>query len=157
MNTMTDPIPLSHLTLEGFGQTVNGAPTIDSLAAQLAARGIEIVTDDIGRRTISRADARTLFAERAQLAEAAQRRNEAWQRDMRAAALGIHGGLAARRERQLALRREHPELSAYAVAALDSGGADRELDAAGRRTQELLEASRRGLVGFGHRFTPRKG
>ena len=42
---------------------------------------------------------------------------------------------------------------AYAVMALDSGGAGRELDAAGRRHDDYLNAERRGVAGFGHRFT----
>jgi len=37
--------------------------------------------------------------------------------------------------------------------ALDSGGADRELDAAGRRHDDYVNAERRGVAGFGHRFT----
>ncbi len=44
--------------------------------------------------------------------------------------------------------------SAYEVAALDSGGADRELDAAGRRHVDYVNAERRGLAGFGRRFSP---
>jgi hypothetical protein len=37
--------------------------------------------------------------------------------------------------------------------ALDSGGAGRELDAAGRRHDDYVNAERRGVAGFGHRFT----
>jgi len=45
----------------------------------------------------------------------------------------LHAGLRARAVRQRALLRDNPGLGAYAVMALGSGGADRELDAAGRR------------------------
>jgi hypothetical protein len=36
---------------------------------------------------------------------------------------------------------------------LDSGGTERELDAAGRRHDDCVNAERRGVAGFGHRFT----
>jgi len=55
--------------------------------------------------------------------------------------------------RQRALLRNDPALGAYAVMALDSGGTDRELDAAGRRHDDYVNAERRGVAGFGHRFT----
>jgi hypothetical protein len=50
------------------------------------------------------------------------------------------------------LLRNNPGLGAYAVMALDSGGADRELDAAGRRHDDYVNAERPGVAGFGHRF-----
>jgi hypothetical protein len=57
------------------------------------------------------------------------------------------------REMAAQLLRNNPGLGAYAVMALDSGGADRELDAAGRRHDDYVNAERRGVAGFGHRLT----
>jgi hypothetical protein len=37
--------------------------------------------------------------------------------------------------------------------ALDSGGADGELDAAGQRHDDDVNAETRGVAGFGHRST----
>jgi hypothetical protein len=54
-----ETIPLSHLALD------LPAP-IGGWVASLTARGIDVVTDDIGRLAITRDDARTLFAERAE-------------------------------------------------------------------------------------------
>ena len=51
------PIPLSELQLD------LDAPG-DGWPAYLAARGVPIVEDDIGRPSISRSDARQLFIER---------------------------------------------------------------------------------------------
>jgi hypothetical protein len=61
----TDLIPLSHLELD------LPAPTLGWLI-ELDRRGIPIVLDDLGRKAISRDDARTLLAERSE-AEARRR------------------------------------------------------------------------------------
>jgi ParB-like chromosome segregation protein Spo0J len=67
---MTEPVPLSELERD------LPAPP-DGWAAELAARGVEIVLDDLGRRSISRADAAALFtAHRSQQEAAARRRVE---------------------------------------------------------------------------------
>jgi hypothetical protein len=64
------PIPLSHLSLD--------LPVPDlGWPAYLTGRGIEVVTDDLGRLSIARSDARMLISE--------QRENEARQAEMRAA------------------------------------------------------------------------
>jgi hypothetical protein len=60
-----DLIPLSHLALD------LAEPAI-GWAACLAERGISVQVDDVGRLSVSRADARRLFAERAEV-EARQR------------------------------------------------------------------------------------
>jgi hypothetical protein len=65
----------------------------------------------------------------------------------------MHAGLRARAVRQRALLRDNPGLGAYAVMAPHNGGADRGLDAAGRRHDDYLNAERRSVAGFGHRFT----
>jgi hypothetical protein len=69
-----DPIPLSVISLD------LDAPAI-GWTAYLTGRGIEVVTDDIGRPAIARADAKQLFDERresearkAQMREAAERK-----------------------------------------------------------------------------------
>jgi hypothetical protein len=63
-----DLVPLSHLQLD------LAEPAI-GWAAELAARGVEIVLDDLGRASIARADARRLIAERREAeARAAQKR-----------------------------------------------------------------------------------
>jgi hypothetical protein len=52
-----EPVPLSHLELD-LPSPVEGWP------AFLAARGVEIVLDDIGRAAVSRADARRVLEEK---------------------------------------------------------------------------------------------
>ena len=54
---VADLIPLSHLALDLD-------PPAVGWAAYLTGRGIEIVHDDIGRKAISRGDAKRLFDER---------------------------------------------------------------------------------------------
>jgi hypothetical protein len=54
-----EPIPLSVLGLD-LDEPTNG------WAASLAAKGISTVLDDLGRLSVARADARTLFRERAE-------------------------------------------------------------------------------------------
>ena len=56
MNTRDKLIPLSHLSLD-LGEPIVG------WAASLSEHGIELLEDDIGRKAISREDARTLMAE----------------------------------------------------------------------------------------------
>ena len=56
MNTQEPLIPISHLSLD-LGEPIVG------WAASLSERGIELLEDDIGRKAISREDARTLMAE----------------------------------------------------------------------------------------------
>jgi len=56
MNT-EELIPISHLSLD-LSEPIVG------WAAALSERGIELLEDDIGRKAISREDARTLMAER---------------------------------------------------------------------------------------------
>jgi len=74
----------------------------------------------------------------------------------------LTAGAAWRRSRhpdrffQRALLRDHPHLSAGEVMALTSGDPDNALDRAGRRTDELLTASRRGIADVGHRFVPQQ-
>jgi hypothetical protein len=152
---MTDQplVTLAELVAEGFGVSVHSGPTIHHLAAQL---GDDVVLDDLGRQCVSRDRARSLFTERAeqqarQRAQAAQHTGSQTYHD------AVRRGIAARKQRQRELLSQQPGLSAAALMALTSGDPDRDLDRAGQRTQELLDASRRGLVGFGHRFTPRKG
>jgi hypothetical protein len=57
MNTQEPLIPISHLSLD-LGEPIVG------WAASLSEHGIELLEDDIGRKAISREDARTLLAER---------------------------------------------------------------------------------------------
>lgn len=149
---MTDQtfVTMAELVAEGFGASVHAGPSIDTLGAQL---GDDVVLDDLGRQCVSRDRARRLFAERASQQQAAPAREAT----APGATNDLHAGLRARRERQLALRREHPELSAYEVAALDSGDVDDRLASAGRTFDELMAANRRGVAGVMHRFTPQKG
>jgi len=56
MNTQEPLIPISHLSLD-LGEPIVG------WAASLSEHGIELLEDDIGRKAISREDARTLMAE----------------------------------------------------------------------------------------------
>jgi hypothetical protein len=68
MNVAADVIPISHLELD-LVAPVEGWPSF------LAARDIEITLDDIGRMSVSRADARQLLTEkREREAEQARRR-----------------------------------------------------------------------------------
>lgn len=137
LSTLGDLVPLGLLSLEGYG-------TVAQISQRL---GSEVVVDDAGIRCCSRATARRLHDERAAVMAAVR---------ARMAAVGdqsnVHAVLAARRERQLALRRAHPELGALAVAALDSGDPDHDLDRAGRHFDEMLAATRKGVAGFMHRY-----
>jgi hypothetical protein len=73
----TDLVPLAELAVEGFGwgpYVATPRDAIDVLAGRFAG---EVVSDDVGRRCVSRETARRLFAQRGQ-AEAKAR--EAWER-----------------------------------------------------------------------------
>lgn len=158
MNDMPEtPITLAELIAEGIGATVHGAATQETLAEYLADRGIDIEFDDIGRRAIARSDARRLFIERAEEHAAAQERAAASAAD-RASQLSyaeaVRRGLAARAQRHRDLMREHPELGAFAVMALDCHEHEDVLDRAGQRRDELAAATRRGGVGVMYRYTP---
>ena len=61
-DTMSDPIPLSHLLLEGLGRT-NGSQSVDTLERQILAAGHPVVIDYIGRKAVSRDIAKQLLAE----------------------------------------------------------------------------------------------
>jgi hypothetical protein len=76
-NHDADLVPLSHLELD------LPAPPI-GWAAGLAEKAIDIVTDDLGRLAVSRADARRLFEEKR---EAEQRAREMAERNERQAIL----------------------------------------------------------------------
>jgi hypothetical protein len=87
-----DVIPLSHLELD--------LPTpVEGWAVFLAARGIEVTLDDIGRMAIARVDARQLLTEkREREAEQARRRKLAEARavaDDQIRRAGICGGAPA--------------------------------------------------------------
>jgi hypothetical protein len=69
-----DLIPVSVIALE------LPAPTVGGWDAFLSNRGVEVLTDDIGRLAVSRSDARLLIAEQV---EAETRRREAMQRQER--------------------------------------------------------------------------
>src|SRR5829696_4343052 len=73
----SDLLPLSLLSLE------MGAP--DDWRAHLAARGVVVVVDDVGRDAVSRSDARVLLAEYRETVaaerEAAARKREALERE----------------------------------------------------------------------------
>ena len=72
MNDMPEtPVTLAELVAEGFGANLYHGPTIDGLADQLAARGVQVVRDNVGRRCVSRKDANALIAERAEAQERA--------------------------------------------------------------------------------------
>ena len=80
----SEPVPLSQLRLD-IEQPGEG------WAAFLAGRGIEVVSDDIGRPSIARADARRLFAEqrehearKAEMLRAADEAAEEYDRQRRA-------------------------------------------------------------------------
>ena len=69
----TDPVPLGHLALD-----LEVLEVSSGWDAALSARNIPIILDDLGRKAISRADARQLFDEQrgaeARRRELAQRR-----------------------------------------------------------------------------------
>jgi hypothetical protein len=62
--------------------------------------------------------------------------------------------MAARAEQQRELLRQHPEMPAWQLMALSSGGNDDRLDRAGRTFDELMAAHLRGVAGVMHRFNP---
>jgi hypothetical protein len=61
----TDLVPLSALTVEGFGWGGFVASPLDAIAALAAQLDGEVELDDLGRRCVTREVARRLFAERA--------------------------------------------------------------------------------------------
>jgi hypothetical protein len=61
-----DPIPLSVLALD------LAEPSVGGWVGYLKGRGIEVLTDDVGRASVSRSDARQLLDEKRE-AEARQR------------------------------------------------------------------------------------
>jgi hypothetical protein len=86
-----EPVPISVLSLD------LAEPPVGGWAAYLKGRGIEVVTDDIGRESVSRSDARMLLAEQA---EAEVRKREIMERnEQRMAAAdqawraGLHKGV----------------------------------------------------------------
>ena len=143
-------VTLAELVAEGFGAFVHSGPNIDALANQL---GDDVVLDDIGRRCVKRDTARRLFAERAEQQERA-RAQRAQHAEAQTYGDALRRAPAARAQHQRELLREHPNLSAAELMALTSGDPDDRLDAAGRRT-----ASRRGVIGYLHRFNnaPQRG
>ena len=77
LNTQEPLIPISHLSLD-LSEPIVG------WEASLSERGIELLEDDIGRKAISREDARTLMAERREVEERIledQRRRDAERAD----------------------------------------------------------------------------
>jgi hypothetical protein len=86
-----EPIPLSVLALD------LELPTVGDWRSYLRERGIDVVIDDVGRPSISRADARRLFRER----EAAQQKAREMAERNEAAAIAadqewrasLHGGI----------------------------------------------------------------
>ena len=77
-------VPLSVLALDLSAPSVGGWP------AYLAGRGIEVVADDLGRDSITRADARRLFTERreAEARHCGCRRISSWLRRRRTGRAG---------------------------------------------------------------------
>ena len=143
--SFTTPISLAELVAEGF------ASSIDDLAARLD--GSEYL-DDIGRRVVDRDVARQLFTQRAAwaAADAAERAARADQPNP-----NIERVRAIQaRQRQLraegAIDHNATALGAMIVAENDTT----DLDRAGRRWDELVDAERRGDFGTMHRFTPQE-
>lgn len=150
---MTDLVPLSHLVIEGLGGSVFAPPNIDTLAHQLADRGIEITRDDVGRRAVSRDRARALLAEHAAQEE---RQRAQCTHQTASAVAAIRRAHAARAQLQRELVRENPDMTATEIMMLSDPAADDNLSRAGRRFDAYVNAGRRGLAGFGARFTQPK-
>jgi hypothetical protein len=147
--TMNDElIPLSHLVIEGFGASVRSRPSIDTLERRLTGRGMDVVIDDVGRRCVSRSDAATLFAERAEQQAAAERaRAERTRAGDGGEVAALHRQLEARHAVQRQLIEADPSLSVYALLA--SGDTADRLDYKGRRLERLLAGKSEGF-----RFSP---
>jgi hypothetical protein len=124
-------------------------------AWQLAAhvRKHMVIDPENGLDSVPTAISRQLTNEHRAVKAAQAAQTERVRRELAQRQHSLHPGLRARAVRQRALLRNDPGLGAYAVMAPDSGGADRELDAAGRRHDDYVNAERRGVAGFGHRFT----
>lgn len=95
-------------------------------------------------------------AAKAAAAEAAQRRQAALTAAVAAQVGPLHRRIAARAERQRAMLRQHPELNAFQVAALDAGDPDDQLSRAGRQFDELLSAAKAGVAGYMNHFNPQQ-
>lgn len=115
-----EPVPLSHLELD------LPAPTLGWLI-ELDRRGIEIVLDDVGRKSISRENARTLLDE--------QREREVRQRE--AAARNEQRAIEADRLRLAQVWRGAPAVEGVPAAA---AMLQADKDAQPRRTSVLQHA-----------------
>lgn len=109
-NVAPELIPLSYLVLD------LPAPEL-GWAAYLTGRGVDVVTDDVGRLSIARADVRMLVSE--------QRENEARQAEMRAA-----------------MEQQAIEADQRFRASLPRGLPWHEIGDGGRPVAALLEAAR---------------
>jgi hypothetical protein len=127
--------------------------TVEELTKRL---GDKLIYDGAGVDWCNYADACQLNAEvqaeRTAAAEAAKRQQEAL-----TAAVAAHSGPLHRHIRALAARDAQlranggDDLASFQRMAV--GDNDDGLDRAARRTQELFDASRNGVVGYHHRFT----
>jgi hypothetical protein len=123
VNVAADVIPLSHLELDLV------AP-VEGWTVFLAARGVEVTLDDIGRMSVSRGDARQLLIEQREAEvrrreKAAELERQAVERD-RAWRAQLGGGIPAN---------AIPDGVAPAAAMLQAA-----VDARPRRTSVLQEA-----------------
>ena len=92
-----------------------------------------------------------MIGEAAARADPERQRMREWQNQMAESdyTAAYRRGMAARAEKQRAVLRADPGLEARAVMVLGSGGVDRQLEAAGRRRDEMLAAERAGHIGHG--------
>jgi hypothetical protein len=153
---MGDPIPLSHLLLEGLSQS------LDALEAEILAAGHPIVIDYVGRRAVARDTARELIAQhQARLQaqadhEAAQAEHQAAERERAERQRAAEDrARQVRAERQRQLLRDNPGMSAIEVMLADNSDPDRTTPA-GRRFDEIIAAERRGDLGTFHRISPQR-
>jgi hypothetical protein len=137
---MSDPIPLSHLVLEGLGQNLYGPASADVLEGQITAQGHPVVTDYVGRKCVSRDVAKILLAEHheqleAQRQAAEEHRLEAARRGNPALAR-VQAIIADQSRRRASGDTEG--LSAYAVMTADHH--EQRLNESGRHLDEMMSA-----------------
>jgi cell division protein FtsL len=155
---MGDPIPLSHLLLEGLGDSIGG-PSIDTLEQQIVAAGHPVIVDYIGRRAVTRDVARQLIAARDAEQAAQREREQEWRRELAHSNTPQQQRIRAIAERQRRMRADGTidnSTPAFAAMTIDDPNANTRLTAAGERFDELLAAERRGDYGTFHRITPPK-
>jgi hypothetical protein len=135
---MSDPVPLSHLLLEGLGDSLYG-PSIEALQAQITAQGHPVIVDYVGRRCVSRDVARILLAEHHQALQAQRQAAEEHRLE-----LARHGNPYRQRVEALMARPSPEGVSALGVVMADATASRRAKS--GEHMDEMLRSSKGNIT-----------